>query len=187
MRKHLFLILSACLAIVSLTYSDALAQSTSSEPKAEVGAQFCLLRLRDLGVTDVGVGGRATYHFNDYLAVEGEVDFFPKDNQDLGGAGRKTAGFFGGLIGYRSSGFGIYSKIRPGLIRFTRDAFGAPFSSTQFAVDIGGVFEFYPSRRSVVRFDVGDTAIRFGADTILPTGSFWSHNLQFNAGVGFRF
>jgi hypothetical protein len=194
MRKYFFLVLTGCLAIVSLSCTDVLAQKSSSEPKVEVGAQFSVLHLRDLGVTDVGVGGRVTYNLNEYISVEGEADFFPKDNQDLGGSGRKTEGFFGGLLGYRSSGFAIYAKIRPGFIHFSRDPFAAPVSSTDFAVDIGGVFEFYPSRRSVVRFDIGDTAIRFGSQTVLPTpfgpvatGSFWSHNLQFNAGVGVRF
>jgi hypothetical protein len=194
MRKHLFPVLSACLAIVSLSYGEALAQTSSSEPKVEVGAQFTVLRLRDLGVTDVGLGGRITYNLNEILAVEAEGDFFPKDNQDLGGSGRKTEGFFGGLIGYRGSGFAIYGKIRPGFIHFTRDPFAVPVSSTDFAVDVGGVFEFFPNRHTVVRFDVGDTAIRFGSDTVLPTpfgpvatGPFWSHNLQFSAGVGVRF
>lgn len=194
MRKHLFLVVSACLAIVSLCYSDGLAQTSSALPKVEVGGQFTVLHLRDLGVTDVGFGGRVTYNVNEFLSVEGEANFFPRDNQNLGGSGRKTEGFFGGLLGYRGSGFAIYSKIRPGFIHFTRDPFADPVSSTDFAVDIGGVFEFYPSRRSVVRFDIGDTAIRFGSQTVLPTavgpvatGSFWSHNLQFSTGVGVRF
>jgi len=190
MRKHLFLALSACLAVVSISSSNVLAQTSAPEPKVEVGGQFSVIRLRDLGVTEVGLGGRITYNVNDFLAVEAEGDFFPRDNQDLGGSGRKTEGFFGGLIGYRSSGFAIYSKIRPGFIHFTRDPFANPVSSTDFAVDIGGVFEIFPSRRTVVRFDVGDTAIRFGNLTgveLGAPGSFWSHNLQFNAGVGFRF
>jgi hypothetical protein len=131
---------------------------------------------------------------NEFLSVEGEVNFFPRDNQNLGGSGRKTEGLFGGLLGYRSSGFAIYSKFRPGFIHFTRDPFAVPISSTDFAIDIGGVFEFYPSRKSFVRFDIGDTVIRFGPDTVLPnafgpvaTGSFWSHNVQFSAGAGVRF
>jgi hypothetical protein len=194
MRKHLFLGLSACLAIVSLTHGDALAQRSFSEPKVEVGGQFSLLHIPDLGVTEAGFGGRATYNINEYVAVDGAIDFYPKDNQNLGGSGRKVTGLFGGLLGYRSSGFAIYSKFRPGFIHFTRDPFANPISSTDFAMDIGGVVEFYPSRKSVVRFDIGDTAIRFGSQTVLPTavgpvatGSFWSHNLQFNAGVGVRF
>jgi hypothetical protein len=62
------------------------------------------------------------------------------------------------------------------------------------ATDIGGVVEFYPSRRLVTRFDVGDTMIRnsgyqapqFGGGLARTPASI-THNFQFNAGIGFRF
>jgi hypothetical protein len=70
-------------------------------------------------------------------------------------------------------------------------------------VDVGGVLEFYPSRRIVVRFDGGDTIIRYNQRTfdflVFPMGSttpvltpitqpaYTTHNFQFTAGVGFRF
>jgi hypothetical protein len=69
-------------------------------------------------------------------------------------------------------------------------------------LDIGGVLEFYPSRRIFTRIDAGDTIIRLGETrvnnltvgagnqfVIIPTtipGST-AHNFQFSAGVGFRF
>ena len=31
-----------------------------------------------------------------------------------------------------------------------------------FSMDVGGVVEFYPSRRIVTRLDIGDTIIRYG-------------------------
>jgi hypothetical protein len=70
------------------------------------------------------------------------------------------------------------------------------------ALDIGGVLEFYPTRRVVTRFDFGDTIIRYGATTINsidgPAGGPFvttpitingetRHSFQFSAGVGFRF
>jgi hypothetical protein len=74
---------------------------------------------------------------------------------------------------------------------------------THAALDIGGVLEFYPTRRLVVRFDAGDTMIRYGqrtfntliqnpatgAITLVPiTGSAHTrHSFQFMGGVGFRF
>ena len=70
-------------------------------------------------------------------------------------------------------------------------------------VHVGGVVEFYPSRRIVTRFDVGDTVIRYGvyreAAALVCALSFpcttqlferaaeTRHNLQLSAGVGFRF
>jgi hypothetical protein len=70
-------------------------------------------------------------------------------------------------------------------------------------MDVGGVVEFYPSKRIVTRFDVGDTIIHFGRrnlNTVLfdpltntftpatiPIPSRTSHNFQFMTSVGFRF
>jgi hypothetical protein len=74
---------------------------------------------------------------------------------------------------------------------------------THAALDLGGVLEFYPSKRFVVRFDGGDTMIRYGqrtfnaltqnpatgAITLVPiTGpAHTRHSFQFMGGVGFRF
>lgn len=54
-------------------------------------------------------------------------------------------------------------------------------AKNKFAFDVGGVVEYYPSKRLVVRFDAGDLIIKhqriFGTD----------QNLQISAGVGVRF
>jgi hypothetical protein len=60
----------------------------------------------------------------------------------------------------------------------------------KFALDLGGVLEFYPSRRTVIRFDVGDALIRFDRARLTPVPAFRAevtHNLQLNVGVGLRF
>jgi hypothetical protein len=83
----------------------------------------------------------------------------------------------------RSQGFSeerIYAKnvvLPSGRGGFIADGSGA----TEFALDIGGVFELYPSRRVAFRFDIGDTIIRFGGL------GFTSHNLQITTGVALRF
>ena len=57
----------------------------------------------------------------------------------------------------------------------------------------GGVLEFYSSPRVIARFDCGDTTIRYGPRLLgfFPTPtkspSATAHQLQFSAGVGFRF
>ena len=66
---------------------------------------------------------------------------------------------------------------------------------TEFTLDAGGVVEFYPSRRITLRVDVGDTIIYYGETFFfveLPVGkvtrpAVTTHNLQLNAGIGFRF
>jgi hypothetical protein len=70
-------------------------------------------------------------------------------------------------------------------------------------MDVGGVVEFYPTKRIITRLDFGSTIIHYGPRTInFPifnpaTGDFTLQpstvpaqnrgTLQFMAGVGFRF
>jgi len=60
-------------------------------------------------------------------------------------------------------------------------------------MDLGGVLEFYPSRRILTRIDVGDTIIHYSSDSFFPFSlppqptTRNTHNLQISAGIGFRF
>lgn len=142
-------------------------------------------------------------------------------------AGHIYQGQFGVKAGKRFKKFGLFAKIRPGFVGFTQAShftgfkpvtifnprFGeVHYEDAQFrigpvtypAADVGGVVEFYPSRRIVTRLDVGDTIIRYGvyresrgivcplSAPACPIQLFerpaeTRHNLQFSAGVGFRF
>jgi hypothetical protein len=120
----------------------------------------------------------------------------------------------GPKIGKRFENFGIFGKARPGIIHFSkvsrligtetfRSNAGLPAtvvgvfsteSRTYFSTDVGGVVEYYPSRPIVIRFDLGDTIIQYGtrsglslSGTIIQLPAETKHNLQFSAGVGFRF
>jgi Outer membrane protein beta-barrel domain len=174
--------LMAATALLTLTSVLAQAQIRNDTPKFEIGGQFVVTRLSDLDDTNTGGGGRLTYNFTDNIAIEGELNYFP---QDLGLIASTSSyqGLFGVKTGIRSERAGIFGKIRPGFTRFDR---AAPLTtSTQFTFDLGGVLELYPSRSTVVRFDLGDTIVNFGSDIATP--SFTSHNLQFGIGFGFRF
>src|SRR5207248_1956566 len=57
------------------------------------------------------------------------------------------------------------------------------------------VLEFYPSRRTIVRFDAGDTMVRYGKSFqpinfdpahLTTAPAILKHNFQLTAGVGFR-
>lgn len=123
--------------------------------------------------------------------------------------GEKTQLLAGAKYGYRGKRFGVFGKVRPGFIRF--NAFesirfqwvvpspggGQPKDiligvsekpATFFNIDVGGVFEYYPTKRTVIRFDMGDTIIRFqGQKPKDINPSFTRHNLQMSLGFGFRF
>ena len=77
MYKKLFL--GGFAALILLPFFNTQAKAQHSAPKVDVGAQFSYIRFRDLDVNDVGFGGRITYNINDLIALEGEVNFFPKD------------------------------------------------------------------------------------------------------------
>ena len=190
------------------------------QKKFEVGAQFSVLGINDpQGLNDIfprtelGMGGRLSYNLNRHFALEAEVNFFPRDYRKVRSnftGGRMTEGLFGLKAGLRKNKFGIFGKVRPGfessgraeIARFPngngpdrQNPFGfEDMRATQFALDVGGVFELYPSRRTIVRFDFGDTIVRYPGIpfTQIPQGtivvkSLYSNKLQFSAGLGFRF
>ena len=171
--------------------------------------------------TEAGFGGRFTFNLTDSVALEAAGNFFPKDSTfiTLTSGGRTLQGQFGVKAGKRYEKFGIFGKARPGLVSFgnvltvtgttTLDFNGQTFvvptfdlkRHTEFAFDLGGVAEFYPSRRLVTRFEAGDTIIRYGSRDApnpvfigpTPTPPLFrlpaqtTHNFQFTAGVGWRF
>ncbi len=90
---------AACVAAMFLFLHHNPAVAQSETPKFEVGTQFSVIRFSDLEITEPGFGGRFTYNVNDHLAVEAEVNFFPREVKDSFGetlqGGRKTQGLFG--------------------------------------------------------------------------------------------
>ncbi len=185
----------------------------SETPKVEVGVQFSVIRFSDLVVTEPGFGVRFTYNINKHLAVEAEGNIFPRDPQDFLEAtkgGHKTQALFGIKAGTRSRRVGLFGKIRPGFVNFSNfmrqpepcicsNPPPLEFSETDLALDVGGVVEFYTSRRTFIRVDVGDTivhsnsgktiwspALQDGVVGIKSAIRSTSHNLQLNVGMGFR-
>jgi len=176
-----------------------------------------------------GFGGRFGYNLTDNIALEAEVNFFPGGDSfidrdgDFRIGGNKTEGLFGVRVGKRFDKVGIFAKARPGfLIDSKGDLQPAtdraciaifpppigcfdPVEKRSFALDLGGVIEFYPTKRTIIRVDAGDTIIRLtertaagfvgpGPGLLAPTflaavrlPSETTHNFQFSVGAGFRF
>ena len=198
LEKKLLLTIAA-VALFAATHAQP-ARAQAETPRVELGAHFTLIRLPRLDSTAPGVGGRITINLNDHVAVESEINFFPKDQPGLFSLSKhQTQGLFGVKAGARSNRAGLFGKLRPGYMRFGEArvpitcvaVFPQPFACwlaagrTAFALDLGGVVELYPSRRTVVRFDLGDTIVNFRGD--FAGRRLTTHNLQFNAGVGLRF
>ncbi|OFW18149.1 MAG: hypothetical protein A3H27_12615 [Acidobacteria bacterium RIFCSPLOWO2_02_FULL_59_13] len=117
---------------------------------------------------DTGFGGRLGYNFSNYIAAEGEVNFFPTRRQSSGG--RKTEALFGVKAGGRVDDFGLFAKVRPGVMHFSDTEVGA---DTNFALDVGAVVEYYPSRRTLIRVDLSDVIVQFEERTFTPVAGTW--------------
>ena len=199
-----------CLTII-LTAAAAARAQESDAPKVEVGVQFTTLAVRSpdfFGTqNEPGFGGRAGYNFTDYFAVEAEANFFPGtqifSTHSTGGSIQQVQA--GVKVGKRYNRFGIFGKARPGFVSHSRvftieeaAGGGVQFDEqrrTHFSLDVGGVLEFYPSRRLMVRFDFGDTVVRYGERPLFGTidggivnsPAEVTHQFQFSGGIGWRF
>src|SRR5208282_1533049 len=153
-----------------------------------------------------GFGGRLTYNFNRWLAMDSSVNYFYKDPHvgDTQRGGTILQGSFGPKAGIRTRRFGVFAKVRPGFLSYgsVHDDFFPPYPTTRrtdFALDLGTVLEYYPSRRTMLRFDLGHTAVFYGSAKVLapqgplfPNGNFVDpgfrdKGMQFTTGFGWRF
>jgi hypothetical protein len=215
MNKRLVI---ATLLFILIVQAVVFAQ-TDEPPRYEVAAEFTTLNRDEFARTRVepGIGARFTFNFNKNFAIEGAVHGSFNDCFNCQPSGH-VFDLFGGIkAGKRYKSWGIFAKARPGDVSFpsgrfkiiqtgTTGSFPFQFQAIgldSFAADLGGVVEFYPSRRIVTRFDAGDTIIHFsrrtdnglsfdpatGMYTIVPftTPAKTTHNFQFVASVGFRF
>src|SRR5580765_2739301 len=100
------------------------AKPSAELPRYEVGIDFTTLTL-DPGDTNVGVGGRFTYNLNRHLALEAAVYFLPVKCSTSNGqiTGHLGEGLFGVKAGQRFRRFGIFGKVRPGFINYSKGFF----------------------------------------------------------------
>jgi len=131
--------------------------------RVELGLQVTGVHLHKIDITPVGIGARFFLNFTDSAALDAEVTHY---------SGESSA-FVGLKSGYRWNRAGAFGKARRGVWHLTQN---------HFAIDIGGVLEFYPSRRVAIRIDGGDAILFYGSG---PLGTV--HNFQPGLGVSYRF
>ena len=180
----------------------------------EVGAHFTSLFVEpqasprsatlSLEHTEPGLGARFTFNLTENIAFEAEGNYYTRLLFGFPQGGHMFQGQFGGKAGKRFDRWGVFGKVRPGFVGFTRvlETPGVQTPGPNFfihkrypSLDLGGVVEFYVSPRWMARFDVGDTVIRyseisfsaFGFPTFIFQPKETRHNLQVSSGIGFRF
>ena len=212
MKTSIYLLLTV-ITFASVTVAQ------DKKDRVEIGVQSSSLTLFSPDfpgdVTNAGVGGRVTYNFNRSIAAEAEINFFPQKQFVLSSfSSGAIQAQFGVKLGKRFEKFGVFAKVRPGFISvddvesispdtvIVANAATLDFKVERtnfFTIDAGGVLELYPSRRTVVRFEAGDTALRHPErfEVVFPPVSGppfvqlarpakFKHNFQFTAGVAFR-
>jgi len=162
-----------------------------------------------------------------HVALEAEVNFFPDAGSlrvlESFSGGHKLEGLFGVKAGKRFEKVGVFGKVRPGFLYASKGDLrqrpeiacvaifpppAACFETTgknSFALDVGAVVEFYPTRRTIIRIDAGDTLLHLderlapGFNNVAPlsllppfpvvvrTAAETTHNFQGSVGVSFRF
>jgi hypothetical protein len=171
-----------------------LAGGFTSQVKAqglEVGAQVAAHSVPELGETRFGYGFRFTEGLYPFVSLDSEINFFPtSSNGNLG----ETQGFFGLKAGLKVGRWGAFAKLRPGFDSFGGGSFEQRLTSrTHFALDIGGVVEYYVLPRVALRLDLSDVMTDFGGATLvtgpgragIPLGS--QHNFESTFGAMLRF
>jgi len=168
-----------------------------------MGAQYSLFSsdrgFQEFVRDESGGGGWFTWNFSKYFALDASSTFFPRmiHLADFQQGGRMFQVLAGVRAGVRKGRFGIFGKLRPGIQRYsTTEGDAVTFKNTpftDFALDTGGVIEFYGARHSVLRFDAGNTNIHYRSrDIVIQQGifhasSFNNNAIQMSVGFGFRF
>jgi hypothetical protein len=211
--KPSYLLSPASLLVFLFAADSGSAQSAGR--RVELGGQAAILRVEGSSggrsTTNGGVGGRVSFDLTHWMALDGEVSVFPRETvagPESGGTRllqyrRRTDARAGLRIGAHGERLGVFLNARPGITYLAHQRGGcegpgcslmlpppvADRYRTEFAFDIGGGVEFYPSARTVARAEIGDTMIRHGnaAPPWLAPSSRTSHNLSSRFGVGFRF
>jgi hypothetical protein len=222
--KARFVVAAIVSSMLSMSWATAQAQAQTKPqpsapddlPKYELGVDFTTLSLCCYD-TRPGAGGRFTYNWNRRVALEAAGYFIPENNQSGLITGSISQGLFGVKAGQRFQKWGIFGKARPGVISLSKGFFDIvpngngtafPFDiivhrQTNFALDLGGVIEVYPTKKLVLRFDGGVLFNRYPSqlhhsgfvdpstglfvpETFTSPG-FTQRYFQFIGGVGFRF
>ncbi len=194
-------------AFVLLVLCSRPAAAQDDESQFELGVQLAGAVSSEFESTDIGVGGRFSWHPTTVLGAEAEVTFYPGDFPDAPAFSRsRIESLFGVTVGPRIGGLRPFAKLRPGVVSF-REApepfpciliFPPPLrcalagGETVFALDVGGGVELFPTGRTFVRVDAGDRLVRYPAPALDADGTaredaFFSHDFRFAIGGGVRF
>jgi hypothetical protein len=180
--------------VVVAVLLSCLVTSGALSAQTHAGVRYSALAQEYPDQTRSGVGAFVVFTPRDWLGIDVSTDWFLAE--DVGGAAWQVLA--GPRAGVRWRDLGLFGRIRPGFVRFSERFFKPNIACilifpppeaclaphTNLALDVGGTVEVPVGPRTRVRLDLGDTLIGVDRGTLEPE---WTHNLQFGAGVGWRF
>jgi hypothetical protein len=137
-----------------LRWSLGVHMATLNLPMDWEGCAGCL-------VTATGIGLDLDYRLTRWVYMDSEFNIFP----GTGNRGTAEDGLLGVKVGHTARSWGVFTQLRPGFVHDEKTL--APGSSsdyedaTRFAFDVGGSVEYYASRHSTIRFNMGTTFIHY--------------------------
>jgi hypothetical protein len=184
-------------------------ESETAPSRVQLGVQYSLQTLqRDVLITrdESSIGGWLTYNLGRHFGLDAAASFFPREMKFVSfqQGGQMIQALAGLRWGVRRDHWGVFAKFRPGVQIYTL-ASGFDFRQlldphqtlptfANLAFDSGGVFEFYTSKHTMLRFEAGDTQVHFrkrhflddqGNPFTVPSETHPS--IQLTMGFGLRF
>lgn len=202
------MIRSIAVCLVLMTVLTGRASAQSSADTFQVGAQLAVARSGQFESTELGIGGRVSWHPMAMLGFESEIDLYPADFPGNGVAfsARRVEGLFGITAGPRLARVRPFAKIRAGFLRYSPPTegfaciaiFPPPLNclmaagGTRLIFDIGGGVEIFTADRSFLRIDAGDRMVRLPGPTFINgrdvrDAPFFGHDFRLSIGGGLRF
>ncbi|HEY1467448.1 MAG TPA: outer membrane beta-barrel protein [Candidatus Acidoferrum sp.] len=200
---------------IGVAYRPGILRDNEGEKKVpgnwEFGPLFSTLIAAPAGTNNniatlSGLGAYASYRFWRVLYFDSDVLYFPQDTHGPSNlyGGPVLQGLFGLKGGIRRNDFGFFGKVRPGFQSYAQalEAIASQPSdtvdytygrATNFALDLGGIVEFYPTERGTLRIEAGDSHPFFSARTVNVNGKSllfdlgMHHTIQLVFGYGWRF
>jgi hypothetical protein len=141
------------------------------DPRWSLGLQFTALNLpmdwegcHACRSFTSGTGLSFGYRVTRFLSIDSEGNLYPGNWKagEKGGAQEVLAGL---KVGQSFRSWGVFSQVRPGFIRYDKTLVpgsSADYeSATRFALDLGGLVEYYASGHSTLRLNVGITLVHY--------------------------
>lgn len=191
------------LAVTALLTGRASAQSSADS--FQVGAQFSVARSGQFDSTELGIGGRVSWHPIALVGIESEIDLYPADfpGNSVPFSAARLEGLFGVTAGPRLGSIRPFAKIRAGFLRYSPATegfaciaiFPPPLNclmaagGTRPLFDIGGGVEVFTGDRTFIRVDAGDRMVRYPGPSFvsgltLREGAFLGHDFRLGVGGG---